>query len=572
MNNARKGIGVAAAVLCFAAGAAHGESPLLVVYPEGWHEAVTNFSAFKQRLGYDVRQTNLWDATGGQTNDPAALRSTLLAYYSSLAVTQQPGYVLLVGDFQVVPAPLFQVDAGDTPYYSDIYYSIPDREFDGNGNGTNAEYGAAGDVTPAQFDAFFTTLSNLLVVGRIPVPGTAGVETVRQLLDALMTFERETGGRKGQALLTAGRIDTNATPADSWQYVVRDLAGQLGSNYPARVFVTVSHVASNYADRTGIDYAVEGDSLSAGYTAGQNLVRGLWESNDACAFLCNVSHGGSFYDFALRRNGLGFPTNVHAAIVLSLSCASYTLGAAALTAGVAAAYLGSTAVVTPDVLTLLSASQMVSAEVQQRATLKIYGMTQTVGRVFREEFDYYVDRIPVTGWLTYQLYKPEILRNVVGFQIIGDPTLRLEHPDGDGDGLLDPEEAAVGTLPGDADTDGDGLPDGYEFYTETLDPLTDNGPDVDGDGALNGDEWIAGTDPLAGASFPWIGWNGAAEGMVLYWDSVTGRLYTVQQATNATPFDWQDGSSVSTGTGAHIEFQPDTAPEAAFFRLTISRP
>ena len=556
-----------AAVILGHAGLALAEPPLFVVYPGPWHEAVTNFAAFKERLGYDVRLTNHWDVTGGQTNSPAALRAALLSFYSSLSATQQPGYVLLVGDFRTLPAPLFRVATSDVPYYSDIYFSIPDVEFDANGNGTNGEYGASGDIPPAQFDAFFAALSNQLVVGRVPVAASAGAETVRRLLDASAAFERETGGRKSRALLTAGRIDTS-TPADSWEYVVRELAGRLGSNYPARTFVTVAHVASNYTNRAGIDCAVEGDSISAGYTEGQNIVRGLWQSNDACAFLCNVSHGGSTYDFALRRNGAGFPTNVHAAIVLSMSCASYDLGAAAFTAGVAAAYLGSTAVVTPDVLTLLSAPRMVSADVQQRAAIQLLGMTQTVGRVFREEFDYYLDQIPTAGGLTYFTDKAGVLRNVVGFQIIGDPTLRREHPDGDADGLLDPEEQRVGTLPGSADSDGDGLPDGYEFYTPALDPLADNGPDVDGDGSPNSDEWLAGTDPLAGSDYPCLAWAG---GLALSWNSATGRLYTVQQATNAPPFQWEDCSGAATGSGARLEFEPGAAPARAFYRIAISR-
>jgi len=556
------------ALAWLAAGPALAEPPLLVVYPGGWHAAVTNFAAFKQRLGYDVRLTNHWDATAGQTNSPATLRAALLSFYSSLSATQQPGCVLLVGSFQALPAPVFRVAASDAPYYSDIYFSIPDVNFDANGNGTNGEYGAAGDLTSAQFDGFFTALSNKLVVGRIPVAATAGIETVRRLLDASVAFERETGARKSRALLTAGRIDTS-TPADSWEYVVRELAGRLGSNYPARTFVTVAHVASNYTNRAGIDYAVEGDDVSTGYTEGQNIVRGLWQSNDACAFLCNVSHGSSIYDFALRRNGAGLPASVHAAIVLSMSCASYDLGTAAFTAGVAAAYLGSTAVVTPDVATLASAPRMVSADVQQRAAIDILGLTQTVGRVFREEFDYYVDQIPAAGWLTYLMDPAGVLRNVIGFQIIGDPTLRREYPDGDADGLLDPEEATLGTLPGDADTDGDGLPDGYEFLTPTLDPLADNGPDVDGDGSLNGDEWIAGTDPLSDSDYPCLAWTGD---LALSWNSVTGRLYTVQQATNAPPFEWQDCSAAATGTGARVEFEPDTAPARVLYRMSISRP
>ena len=66
-----------------------------------------------------------------------------------------------------------------------------------------------------------------------------------------------------------------------------------------------------------------------------------------------------------------------------------------------------------------------------------------------------------------------------------------EDVDTDGDGLLDSEEADLGTDPDEADTDGDGIEDGDEVEAGT-DPTS---ADTDGDGLDDGEEAEAGTDP-----------------------------------------------------------------------------
>jgi hypothetical protein len=68
--------------------------------------------------------------------------------------------------------------------------------------------------------------------------------------------------------------------------------------------------------------------------------------------------------------------------------------------------------------------------------------------------------------------------------------------DGDGDGLADAHELALGTDPGVADTDGGGVNDGDEV-ARGLDPLNpaDDSPDSDGDGLTDAQEDALATDP-----------------------------------------------------------------------------
>ncbi|HRZ12078.1 MAG TPA: lamin tail domain-containing protein [Kiritimatiellia bacterium] len=85
------------------------------------------------------------------------------------------------------------------------------------------------------------------------------------------------------------------------------------------------------------------------------------------------------------------------------------------------------------------------------------------------------------------------------------------------------------------DTDGNGLPDWWEWQYEKVLTGTDPDGDPDGDHMPNRDEYPAGSHPGDGDSFlglaaPWAG--PAADSIVLSWRGVTGISYRVEQSTN----------------------------------------
>ena len=68
--------------------------------------------------------------------------------------------------------------------------------------------------------------------------------------------------------------------------------------------------------------------------------------------------------------------------------------------------------------------------------------------------------------------------------------------DWDGDGLTNAEEQNAGTDMNNADTDNDGLPDGWEVnYGLNPNSASDANADPDGDGLTNSQEYAAGTNP-----------------------------------------------------------------------------
>ena len=136
--------------------------------------------------------------------------------------------------------------------------------------------------------------------------------------------------------------------------------------------------------------------------------------------------------------------------------------------------------------------------------------------------------------------------------------------DGDGDGVAVPDLGAFETILPTADSDHDGMPDGWEVEN-FLEPAVDDAAlDRDGDGMCNVDEHVAGTGPSEGASvFKLTASVFEATGdFLLRWPSVVGRLYRIESASGLPAASgWQVVQENMVGTGGALEFhgaKPDS--------------
>jgi hypothetical protein len=134
-----------------------------------------------------------------------------------------------------------------------------------------------------------------------------------------------------------------------------------------------------------------------------------------------------------------------------------------------------------------------------------------------------------------------------------------------------------------SDWNGDGLPNGWA--DEYLSGTGENGPndDPDDDTFTNLEEWIAGTHPQNGASFPFIQEGMTAnDGLRLRFPTAVSRLYTVWYA-NTTLIDpvWQSATPAAIpGTGGVVEWVDNgsqTAPSPhditnRFYKVEIELP
>jgi hypothetical protein len=107
--------------------------------------------------------------------------------------------------------------------------------------------------------------------------------------------------------------------------------------------------------------------------------------------------------------------------------------------------------------------------------------------------------------------------------------------DSDGDGILDGDELRPGSNPYLADTDGNGLPDGWEYKYFGVPTGSDPNADPDGDGLSNLQEYLAGSNPQDGNSvFRITEIQPVGNNIRITWKAGGGRTNIVQSAPSLT--------------------------------------
>jgi hypothetical protein len=126
-----------------------------------------------------------------------------------------------------------------------------------------------------------------------------------------------------------------------------------------------------------------------------------------------------------------------------------------------------------------------------------------------------------------------------------------------------PSPGAQGLL----DTDGDGMPDGWES-ANGLNPLSaaDATQDWDGDGLTNRQEYEAGTDPRSATSALVLDIS-VAGSVLLEFDASVGRNYTIESSATPVSGSWQKLVDIPAGAERRIQVSDPSPPPTRFYRL-----
>ena len=133
-----------------------------------------------------------------------------------------------------------------------------------------------------------------------------------------------------------------------------------------------------------------------------------------------------------------------------------------------------------------------------------------------------------------------------------------------------PGDFAITNL--DGDSDADGLPDYWEFdyYSDRI--LADPNLDDDGDRSINSYEFGAGTDPWDDQSVFAILRAETANGCKLLWNSVSGKLYSVQAASALEgAFDQILATNLAATAPVNSWTNSDPATFGPFYRIVVER-
>ena len=118
--------------------------------------------------------------------------------------------------------------------------------------------------------------------------------------------------------------------------------------------------------------------------------------------------------------------------------------------------------------------------------------------------------------------------------------------DGNGDGIGAPDIGAHDYLLATADSNQDGIPDGWMVQFLIHPALAGAGEmDPDGDGVKTFDEWVADTNPTNAASLLKLEMEGSGFGF----PASSNRVFTVEFRTNLVSGEWMELGSGANGTG-----------------------
>jgi len=121
-----------------------------------------------------------------------------------------------------------------------------------------------------------------------------------------------------------------------------------------------------------------------------------------------------------------------------------------------------------------------------------------------------------------------------------------------------------------ADTDGDGLPDYYEFQHGWRIKYPDNNAaaDPDNDGLSNLEEFRAGTSPLdASSCLRILSVSAGAQDVTLEWESVPGVHYQVQACGALNGASWENAGSVIAAASLTTRTTVPCSGSRRFFRI-----
>ncbi|HBA84254.1 MAG TPA: hypothetical protein DCZ95_09200 [Verrucomicrobia bacterium] len=140
--------------------------------------------------------------------------------------------------------------------------------------------------------------------------------------------------------------------------------------------------------------------------------------------------------------------------------------------------------------------------------------------------------------------------------------------DGNGDGVAAFDLGAFEFASPQYSSDPDAMPDAWEL-ANGLNLLTVDGDlDLDGDGLVNEQEYISGSNPRDGQSFP--AWSAAHEGLSFF--ASEGRVYDVQYRTNLLSGDWTNYQTGLPGHNAVLELTLPEEYQQALFRFHVRLP